>query len=419
MIAGEGLPVKVACRVLGVSVSGYYDWLVRPPSARSLRHIWLIEQIRLIHAESRCTYGARRVHAELTLGRGIAVGRHAVEHLMRRATADQLAWQASWQAFGMLTRLRSSHLGHMTTPLERALRKGKRRNCVWLAFLIGLPVACGLGLYRWIPVELAMLPSLIIFALIARRGFRKIDGSLDPTDDPRPPFVLSRSSSDTSLTIGPDRISVDLNAPPRVYSGRSIVEEIDSHLAELGRLILIQTEKEIDWSRYDFIVIEEDIEGDSWPSTFLFVAVRARGVLILPADTQGVVEELVMIRASSLLDKTLVIMPPVGLGSASPLHKEAERRQFADAWGRAQMQLNCKLDLNIPDYCEEGLAYIPARDFSIERAFPLHHSWWRVEEAIEELVPDGQLCQPLGETIDQLERQGIVRIDRRRLRRLH
>lgn len=85
MIASEGLPVEVACRVLSVSVSGYYEWLRRRPSARSLRHFWLIEQIRPIHAESPGAYGARRVHAELTIGRGIAVGRQAVEHLMRRA----------------------------------------------------------------------------------------------------------------------------------------------------------------------------------------------------------------------------------------------------------------------------------------------------------------------------------------------
>lgn len=77
--------MEVACRVLGVSGSGYYEWLRRPPSARTLRHVWLTEQIRLVHAESRGTYGARRVHAELRLGRGIEVGFHAVEMLMRRA----------------------------------------------------------------------------------------------------------------------------------------------------------------------------------------------------------------------------------------------------------------------------------------------------------------------------------------------
>ena len=66
-------------------MSGYYAWLSRPPSARSLRHAWLTEQIHAVHMASRGTYGAARVHAELTLGHGILVGHNAVELLMRRA----------------------------------------------------------------------------------------------------------------------------------------------------------------------------------------------------------------------------------------------------------------------------------------------------------------------------------------------
>lgn len=84
-MAAEGLPVEVCCRVLEVSASGYYAWRSRPPSARALRHAWLTEQIRAVHLASRGTYGSRRVHAELRLGRGIAVGYHAVELLMHRA----------------------------------------------------------------------------------------------------------------------------------------------------------------------------------------------------------------------------------------------------------------------------------------------------------------------------------------------
>ena len=84
-MATDGLPIEVACRVLGVSVSGYYEWLNRPPSARALRHAWLTERIAYVHRESRDTYGVRRVHAELTLGHGITVGREAVARLMRRA----------------------------------------------------------------------------------------------------------------------------------------------------------------------------------------------------------------------------------------------------------------------------------------------------------------------------------------------
>ncbi len=33
-LAGQGFDVERACLMLGVSVSGYYDWKLRPPSAR-------------------------------------------------------------------------------------------------------------------------------------------------------------------------------------------------------------------------------------------------------------------------------------------------------------------------------------------------------------------------------------------------
>jgi putative transposase len=84
-MAAERLPVQVCCRVLAVSQSGFYAWRSRAPSARAIRHAWLTDAIRQVHAASRQTYGSRRIHAELTLGRGISVGYHAVELLMRRA----------------------------------------------------------------------------------------------------------------------------------------------------------------------------------------------------------------------------------------------------------------------------------------------------------------------------------------------
>jgi transposase InsO family protein/transposase-like protein len=89
-MAAEGLPVNLCCRVLHVSVSGYYAWRDRPLSPRALRHVWLTEQIRAVHLASRGTYGSRRVHAELRLGQGIIVGYHAVEMLMRRADVKGL-----------------------------------------------------------------------------------------------------------------------------------------------------------------------------------------------------------------------------------------------------------------------------------------------------------------------------------------
>lgn len=83
-IVNDDLPVEVACRVVGVSVSGYYARRRRPPSARAVRHAMLADVITEVHRDSRQTYGARRVHAELTLGRELQVARCTVELIMRR-----------------------------------------------------------------------------------------------------------------------------------------------------------------------------------------------------------------------------------------------------------------------------------------------------------------------------------------------
>ena len=84
-MADEGLPIEVACRVLAVSCAGFYAWRFRPPSARAVRHAWLTDVIREVHTASYCSYGAKRVYAELVLGRGIRVGHNAVAMLMQRA----------------------------------------------------------------------------------------------------------------------------------------------------------------------------------------------------------------------------------------------------------------------------------------------------------------------------------------------
>jgi transposase InsO family protein len=85
-LAARGVGVAVACRVLRVSTSGYYDWRGRPPSARALRDQELSAQIREIHTYSRGTYGAPRVHAELRLGRSVRCSRKRVARLMRQAS---------------------------------------------------------------------------------------------------------------------------------------------------------------------------------------------------------------------------------------------------------------------------------------------------------------------------------------------
>jgi putative transposase len=75
--------VSRLCRVLGVARAGYHAWAARAPSPRMLDDAYLGQQIRQIHARSRGTYGAPRVHAELRLGLGICVSRKRVARLLR------------------------------------------------------------------------------------------------------------------------------------------------------------------------------------------------------------------------------------------------------------------------------------------------------------------------------------------------
>ena len=77
-------PIATMARVLGVSTAGYYAWLRRPRSARAEADATLLRQIRTVHASSRTTYGAPRVHAELK-AQGRALGKKRVARLMRAA----------------------------------------------------------------------------------------------------------------------------------------------------------------------------------------------------------------------------------------------------------------------------------------------------------------------------------------------
>jgi transposase InsO family protein len=77
-------PVQSLCRALGVSASSYYAACAKPPSVRAQRHARLTILIRTIHAASRDTYGAPRVHIDL-IAQGENCCKNTVAKLMRRA----------------------------------------------------------------------------------------------------------------------------------------------------------------------------------------------------------------------------------------------------------------------------------------------------------------------------------------------
>ena len=75
-------PIRLMCRPLAVSVAGYYAWRSRPESARSVNTRTLLSAIRVIHLESRETYGSPSIWDAL-IKQGHCVGEHRVAWLMR------------------------------------------------------------------------------------------------------------------------------------------------------------------------------------------------------------------------------------------------------------------------------------------------------------------------------------------------
>ena len=130
-------PVRVMCKTLGLSAIGYYAWRGRPESRRAAANRALLDDIRLIYAESSGTYGAPRVHA-IFRGHGRRVGRCRIERLMRRAGLRGLA------ALPRRTRTTDSRHGYPIAP-NRLGRNftAQAPNQVWLADLTYIPTGEG------------------------------------------------------------------------------------------------------------------------------------------------------------------------------------------------------------------------------------------------------------------------------------
>ena len=89
-------PVRLMCRCLQVSPSGYYGWQGREPSERAVQNARLLGDIRQIHAASDGVYGSPRMWDELRY-RGADCGRHRVARLMRAAQLQGIPQRRRWR----------------------------------------------------------------------------------------------------------------------------------------------------------------------------------------------------------------------------------------------------------------------------------------------------------------------------------
>jgi putative transposase len=128
--------ITAMCRVLGVSASGYYARLKRPPAARARADVELSARIAAIHQNSRATYGAPRIHAELAAA-GFHVGRKRVARLMNTAGLYGVS-RRRW----VTTTVRDRNARPAPDLVERNF-VAPAPNCLWVADITYIPTWAG------------------------------------------------------------------------------------------------------------------------------------------------------------------------------------------------------------------------------------------------------------------------------------
>jgi putative transposase len=130
-------PMATMARVLGVSKSGFYAWRDRPPSAHAQADAALLARVRTVHATSRQTYGAPRVHADLR-HRGERHGRKRIARLMRNARLVGASHR-----HGGPTTTRRDHDARPAPDLVDRNFTASAPNQLWVADITYVPTAAG------------------------------------------------------------------------------------------------------------------------------------------------------------------------------------------------------------------------------------------------------------------------------------
>lgn len=143
----EAYSVRLMCRCLKVSPSGYYGWRDRPLSARQRENQRLLERIRALHAESDGILGAPRIHEDLC-DEGETCGQNRVARLMRLEGI---------QGIPCKKRHRNKASGARPPEVENHLARdfaADAPNTKWVTDITYVRIVGGIWLYLCVVVDL-------------------------------------------------------------------------------------------------------------------------------------------------------------------------------------------------------------------------------------------------------------------------
>lgn len=121
------------CSTLGVSASGYYEWLGKPLSERAGQDAVIIAALRIQHVAHRSRYGSRRHQKGLEL----KIGRNRVRRLMKTAGL------AARQRPRYVNTTKSDHDNPVAENLLNREFHPSRPNCSWVGDITYIPTSEG------------------------------------------------------------------------------------------------------------------------------------------------------------------------------------------------------------------------------------------------------------------------------------
>ena len=143
----EAYPIRLMCRCLKVSPSGYYGWRGRPMSARTRENQRLLERIRVLHAESDGILGAGRIWEDLC-DEGETASLNRVARLMR---------EGEIQGIPCKKKHRNKPSGERPDDIQNHLARdfvADEPNTKWVTDITYIRIAGGLWLYLCVVIDL-------------------------------------------------------------------------------------------------------------------------------------------------------------------------------------------------------------------------------------------------------------------------
>jgi putative transposase len=129
-------PIGLLCEVLGVTRSGYYAWVDRSASRKTVADAQLLVEIKAAMKRGRGAYGSPRIHRELR-AHGVRVGKKRIERLMRENDLEARQKRR-------FMRTTDSRHGHPIAPnvLDRQFH-ANRANEAWVGDVTYIPTGQG------------------------------------------------------------------------------------------------------------------------------------------------------------------------------------------------------------------------------------------------------------------------------------